>query len=144
MEAVAGTVGDMASNERSPSSALAAVGLDHVRLAYDYLDRGDTDGFVSLLDARAVLRRPCQPPLRGRAEVERHAGRQPAGRHTLGRVFGADRNVTAVGRFAGVDAAGRVVDVEFADVFTLAENGLLLSQQTFYFADPCGSSPAVL
>ena len=131
----------MASNERSPSDALVAVGLDHVRLAYDYLDHGDIDGFASLLDARAVLRRPCQPPLRGRAEVERHGGRQLVGQHTLGRLFAGNGNIAAVGHFAGMDVAGRLLDVEFADVFTVAESGLLLSQQTFYFTDPCGTPP---
>ena len=47
-------------------SAIALVARDHVRLSYEYLDRDDVDGYVSLLAPDVELRRPGRVPVRDR------------------------------------------------------------------------------
>ena len=56
------------------NAVVAGVGVEHVRLSYDYLDRGDIDGFGSLLAPDAVLLRPGGRDVRGRAAIERWLG----------------------------------------------------------------------
>jgi hypothetical protein len=115
------------------SDDVVAAGIDHVRLSYDYLDRGDIDGYASLLDTGAVLDHPGRAPVRGREAVRLACqdGFRTAGAHTVHIVHGGAGRVLAVGRFDG--PAG---SVEFADLFTISAHGLLLEQKCFYFLEP--------
>lgn len=110
------------------TTGVAAVGVDHVRLSYEYLDCGDADGYESLLDPGFVR----DEPVRGHGAVRRMRGR---GRHDVHDVFAADGRVAAIGRFRG-ESAAEGAEVDFADVFTLSEHGLLVRQRCFYFVHP--------
>lgn len=122
--------------QRTPSAAVAAASVDHIRLSYQYLDGGDIDGFASLLDPRAVVRRPGAAPARGRPEVERtewERFRRSRGHHMVDRVFAADGRAAAVGRFVPA-APGE--EYEFADIYTITDAGLLVARDTYFFAHP--------
>ena len=118
-----------------PSASVTAAGVDHVRLSYHYLDAGDLDGYGSLLDEQAQLRRPDAPPGHGRAQVVRLqkilAG--PMTRHEVVKVVAEGDTIAVTGRFTPPE---RDTAVEFADVFTLSDEGLLLSQHRYYFVAP--------
>jgi ketosteroid isomerase-like protein len=116
------------------SSAISLVARDHVRLSYEYLDRGDLDGYLSLLAPDIELRRPGRVPVRGRADAER--ADPPRGRHRLRAVFSVGQQVAATGHFTGEH--GRRLDVEFADIFAVTPDGLLVAQSTYYFTPPPG------
>ncbi|WP_156755307.1 nuclear transport factor 2 family protein [Actinokineospora pegani] len=119
--------------EAVPSAAVLAVAVDHVRLSYLYLDGGDLDGYGSLLHADAQFRRPDAADARGRAEVlEMLAARRVVGAHELFKVVADGDCVAAVGRHAGVDGVG----VEFADFFTIGDDGLILGCRRFYYLSP--------
>jgi hypothetical protein len=122
--------GHMAFDDRG--GPVAAVGMDHVRLGYAYLDRGDLDGYASLLDPGAVLDEPGFEPVRGRRAVVGFRTSRGGAEHELHDVFAADGRVAAVGRVRD-EGAG---DVDFADIYTLSEHGLLVSQRRFYFVNP--------
>jgi hypothetical protein len=111
------------------------MGIEHVRLSYLYLDQGDIDGYLSLLHTDISLLLPGEGEIRGRehaglfqARPERHA----AG-HLIHRVIGSGDWVAAEGRY--VCGAGRE-GVDFTEVFSLSEEGLLLSQKRYYFVPP--------
>ncbi|WP_432828440.1 nuclear transport factor 2 family protein [Dactylosporangium sp. CA-092794] len=116
-----------------PSAAATSAGVDHVRLSYVYLDSGDLDGYGSLLDEQAQVRRPDTPQGQGRAQTLRvHAGiAGPPARHELHRVVADGESVVVFGRYVRPP-----LDVEFADIFTLTDLGLLLGYQRFYFVAP--------
>jgi ketosteroid isomerase-like protein len=127
------------------SAAVTAAGLDHVRLSYQYLDSGDIDGFGSLLDEDVQVTRPDAPQGFGRAEVLRLHSQiaEPAVRHHIYKMVANGDCVAVMGRFIRVgDERGAVgarlggPDVEFADFFTLSDEGMLLSCRRFYFAPP--------
>jgi ketosteroid isomerase-like protein len=121
------------------SAAVAGVGADHVRLSYYYLDRGDVDGFASLLAPDAVLLRPGGRDVRGRAAIERWLASSVArgpGTNTVSSVSATADRVIATGRFSGHDADGHPRDVEFLDVFTIAPSGLLRSLKRYLFVEP--------
>jgi hypothetical protein len=109
---------------------VSAVGVDHVRLAYGYLDQGDADGYASLLDAGAVLEEPGRAPVCGRQAVAGARRARGRGEHDVRHVIAAGGRVAAIGRFR---PAGHGRAVDFADVYTLSEHGLLVSQRSYYF-----------
>ena len=117
-----------------PTTAATSAGVDHVRLSYVYLDAGDLDGYGSLLDEHAQVRRPDTPQSKGRAQIIRiHAAiAGPPTRHVLHRVVADGDSVVAFGRYVRPP-----LDVEFADIFMLTDVGLLLGYQRFYFVAPC-------
>lgn len=120
-----------------PESGPIAAAIDHVRLSYCYLDDGDLDAYCSLFTDEVVLRAPGLHPVSGRDELERVARKRRAGkhiRHQLFEVFGSDRRVAAVGRIAHLHAPA--ADVDFIDVFTVADCGLLSGRTTFLFTPP--------
>lgn len=127
------------STARPSTCGLAAAGVDHAWLSYHYLDSGDIDGYASLLDDDTVLRRPGVPTLRGRDEVERFHGRGGRRRtvHTVQNVFAAADRVVATGHVAD----GAFLDVDFADIFTLSENGLFVAKVTYFFTTPSWEKP---
>ncbi len=116
------------------SSAVAAAGLDHVRLSYHYLDRGDLDGYASLLDPGVVLDEPGHERVRGQGAVAELRRSRGHGEHDVHDVFAAGGRVAAVGRFTGGSDVRAGVD--FADIFTLSGHGLLVTQRRYYFVHP--------
>lgn len=141
-------------DRRTPPSATAA-GLDHVRLSYLYRDDGDLDGFGSLLHEDIQVTRPDAPQGRGRAEVLRlhHAIADPAVGHHIYKVVADGDCIAVMGRLTGARrmpggggvkevsggiarAAAGAPGVEFADFFTLSDEGMLLGYRRFYFAAP--------
>lgn len=125
---------------RAASAAVSAIGLDHARLCYDYLNCGDIDGYTSLFDADAVVRRPDAAPIHGRAALERSRHRQ--GRYLVRTAFSASGWVATTGSFVAEDHPERR-NVEFADIFTVGDSGLLIAQSTYYFVPPTpGQCPA--
>lgn len=119
----------------SVSQIVAAVGVDHVRLSYYYLDQGDLDEYASLLDSKAVLVLPRRGRVHGPGAVAAVRCSHQRGAHTLRAVFAVGGWVVALGRFVGVGHDGAGVDVDFADIFSLSEYGLLVEQSCFRSAD---------
>ncbi|HEV2777840.1 MAG TPA: nuclear transport factor 2 family protein [Actinophytocola sp.] len=100
-----------------------SVAMDHVRLSYCYLDDGDVDAYRSLFAEPAAGRAP---------QADRSC------RHLIYEVFGSGRRVAAIGRRLSQQpvAGERATDVHFVDVFTVADNGLLVDRMTF-LSPPC-------
>jgi hypothetical protein len=85
-----------------------AAGVDHVRLLYAYLDAGELDGCASLTHTG------------NREDALRVLAALPPGTHELRTVEAGDQTVTATGRWTGPTGT-----VDFADVFTLSDCGLI-------------------
>ncbi len=127
------TVGDP---RITPSTATTAAGTDHVRLSYLYLDAGDLDAYASLLDEAIQLTDPEFPPTRGRTEATRRAA-DTDGSHQLVRIVAEGDCVVAVGRYTARNTVPpRIYD--FADLFTLSAEALLLTRRRFYHLPPPG------
>lgn len=106
----------------TPSRVVTDSGVDHVRLAYHYLDAGDLDGYGSLLHAGTPLG----------ADLER-SGSAGARRHHITRIVAEGDCVIAMGRLAPQQR-------EFVDVFTLSAEGMLRGCRRYY---PAPAPPAV-
>ncbi|SEE01969.1 nuclear transport factor 2 family protein [Streptomyces sp. TLI_105] len=119
-----------------PADLVTAAGIDHVRLVYDYLDAGDLDSCASLLHDGVVLELPGLPPARGRAAVlHTHFGRPlPRARHEIDRVVGQGRSVVATGRRVAPGTDGQ--DLRFVDLFTIADDGMILACTRYYHVAP--------
>ncbi|MFI7672439.1 nuclear transport factor 2 family protein [Actinophytocola sp. NPDC049390] len=133
--------GDDSTEPVTSAVVVAGIGVEHVWLSYDYLDRGDVDGYGSLLAPDAVLVRPDGRDVRGRAAIEgwlaaRASG--TSGTNTVTSVFAAAGNVIAIGHYAGIDAEGHPRDVDFTDIFTIAPSGLLRSMKRYFFVHLSG------
>ena len=121
---------------RRASAAVAAIGLDHTRLSYAYLNCGDIDAYASLFHDDVVVRRPDATTIHGRDALEHMqtcGNDRPPGRYVVHHVFASDRRVAATGCYE-IAATGE--SVEFADIFTIAETGLILAQCTYFFVPP--------
>ena len=108
------------------------VGMEHVRLGYDYLNDGDFDAYGSLLDPEAVLVRAGSPPVLGRAAIERFWRCRWPSVHEMSEIIEDDPMISAVGRMIVRPPSG-VVDLRFRDVFTLSDYGLLLVHRAEYY-----------
>ncbi|WP_430789495.1 nuclear transport factor 2 family protein [Actinoplanes sp. G11-F43] len=115
-------------------TATTAAGVDHVRLSYHYLDTGDFDGYASLLDEHVRVQRPDMTLGDGRAEVVRTHARLagPPARHQIFKVIADGDGIAVTGRY--VTSGAKAVD--FVDVFTLTEYGMLLGYRRFYYLAP--------
>lgn len=111
-----------------PSSELTKAGADHVRLAYHYLDLGDFDAYASLLHEDVQVRGVADHPAHGRSDaaLQARAQRDPGAHHELYKLIADGDSIVAVGGYHQGEAP-----LEFADVFTLADNGLLLSHRRY-------------
>jgi ketosteroid isomerase-like protein len=118
-----------------PCSAVTAAGIDHVCLSYRYLDLGDIDGYLSLLDADMSLLLPSRQEIRGRERIGEFQAQpeQHTGEHMIHGVIGSGDRVVAEGRYVS-RSTGESVD--FTEVFLLSEEGLLRSQKRYYFVEP--------
>lgn len=119
-------------------------GVSHVQLSYHYLDTVDFDAYGSLLDEDAQVSRPDAAPGHGRAEVLRiqeEMARRYSGHH-VHRIVAQEYTVAVTGVTGlcdGPPTPGRqqeVRKVEFADFFTLTDEGMLLGYRRYYFAVP--------
>ncbi|MFI5761710.1 nuclear transport factor 2 family protein [Streptomyces sp. NPDC051563] len=99
-----------------PSPVITDSGVDHVRLAYHYLDSGDLDGYGSLLHAGSLG-----------AELEAPGG--AGARHHITRIVAEGDCVVAMGRLAPQQR-------DFVDVFTLSDEGMLRACRRYYSARP--------
>ncbi|GAA3000827.1 nuclear transport factor 2 family protein [Actinokineospora diospyrosa] len=118
------------------SAATTACGVDHVRLVYCYLDEGEFDGYASLLDEHVQVRGVGAQRASGREEAAHAARANPLGRHELHKVIAELDSVVVTGRYltpGGRDAEAAHFD--FADVFTISDDALVLSQRRFYYLD---------
>jgi len=119
-------------------------GVSHVQLSYHYLDTVDFDAYGSLLDEDAQVSRPDAPPSHGRAEVLRLQENMAwwYSRHHIHRIVAEGYTVAVTGvtdLCNGPPKPGRqqeVRKVEFADFFTLTDEGMLLGYRRYYFAVP--------
>lgn len=101
----------------TPSRVVTDSGVDHVRLAYHYLDTGDVDGYGSLLHSGTALG----------ADLERLGS--AGARHHVTRIVAEGDCVIAIGRLAPQQS-------EFVDVFTLSAEGMLRGCRRYYPAPP--------
>lgn len=127
------------SRRSARAAAVTSIGVDHVRLSYDYLDAGNLDAYGSLLDDNVHVRRPDAAQSRGRAQVQRlHAEvTGPPGRHLLEQIIADGDSIVVTGRFVRPPTPpAELVDVEFVDVFTLSDFGLLLGYRRYYYVAP--------
>lgn len=121
----------------APSAALTAAGVDHVRLSYHYLDSHDVEGYLSLLSEKVQIRYPGAVFMRGHEQAAsfHRAQSRMQGTHTLYQVFGQASHVVAIGRLVRAPSLctvrGEPTDVDFADVFVLDADGLILEQRRF-------------
>lgn len=114
---------------------VTAMGVEHVYLSYLYLNRGDVDGYLSLLHVGMTLHLPDGGQIRGRGPVGAYQS-QPdrlTGTHVIRHVVGSGDRAVAEGRLV-LRETGEAVD--FAEVFTLAPDGLLQSGKRYYFVPP--------
>ncbi|MFC9394294.1 nuclear transport factor 2 family protein [Streptomyces sp. NPDC057027] len=126
---------DTSTGLPGPADLVTAAGIDHVRLVYDYLDAGDLDSCASLLHDGVVLELPGLPPARGRAAVlHTCCGRTPRARHEVDRVMGQDRGVVVTGRRVVPGTGGQ--DLRFVDLFTIADDGMILACTRYYHVAP--------
>lgn len=129
----------MASDRGSLGSPLitpvTAMGIEHVRLSYLYLDQGDIDGYLSLLHSDITLLLPGEAEVRGRKRVATFQGRPEwlAADHLIHHVIGCGDRIAVEGRY--VSRRSRE-GVDFTEVFALSEEGLLRSRKRYYFVAP--------
>ncbi|MGB3438873.1 MAG: nuclear transport factor 2 family protein [Actinophytocola sp.] len=107
-----------------PSAAVTAIGVDHVRLLYAYLDAGELDGYASLVHEHASIRGLGPRDADSREDAVDMLRSWPPGTHVLSTIDPTDDGVTATGRYTG--PAGTV---DFVDVFTLSDCGLIHSHR---------------
>ncbi|WP_027344913.1 nuclear transport factor 2 family protein [Hamadaea tsunoensis] len=136
---------DKLSAARTGSAAVAAIGIDHARLSYAYLNNGDIDSYVSLFEPDAVVRSPEAEPIRGRAALEVARTADAPGtraRYLTQSVFASGNRVAVTGRLTRAVAAFGYQDVEFADIFTVGESGLFVEQSRYFFVSANAASPS--
>jgi hypothetical protein len=140
---------DRSSRGSSPITPVTAIGIEHVRLSYLYLDQGDIDGYLSLLHTDVSLHLPGRSEIRGRERIGAFRALTGRGRtdHLIQHVIGSGDRVAAEGRYipgggeggsgeGGVGEGGVGEGVDFIEVFSLSEEGLLRSQKRYYFLAP--------
>lgn len=116
-------------------STVTETGIDHVRLSYLYLNEGDIDGYLSLLDRKISLHLPRGREIIGREQVgsfRARAGRL-SGEHVIQHVIGNGDRIIAEGSFVSHSTGA---GVDFTEVFRLSPDGLLRSQKRYYFVEP--------
>jgi hypothetical protein len=126
---------DRGSRGNSPITPVTAIGIEHVRLSYLYLDRGDIDGYLSLLHADFSLLMPGEREIHGRDRIgvfqAQHA--QFAADHLIHHVIGSGDRVAVEGRYVSGEEGEDREGIDFTEVFSLSEEGLLLSRKRYYF-----------
>ncbi|MFJ5548072.1 nuclear transport factor 2 family protein [Streptomyces sp. NPDC093225] len=113
-----------------PSRVVTDSGVDHVRLAYHYLDTGDLDGYGSLLDPDVFDGGTGDPDVDVDADAEALAAGlerpgPPGVRHQITRIMAEGDCVVAIGRVAPQQR-------DFVDVFTLSAEGMLRGRRRYY------------
>jgi ketosteroid isomerase-like protein len=126
---------DRGSRGNSPITPVTAMGIEHVRLSYLYLDRGDIDGYLSLLHADFSLLMPGETEIHGRDRIGASQAQRAvlAADHLIRHVIGSGDRVAVEGRYVCGEGGD---DVDFTEVFSLSEEGLLRSRKRYYFVAP--------
>ncbi|ADJ46574.1 hypothetical protein AMES_4749 [Amycolatopsis mediterranei S699] len=124
-------VGDLPS--LTASAATTPCGVDHVRLLYRYLDTGEFDGYASLLDENVQIRGVGAAPAYGREAAAEAARAAPPALHELYKIIAAADSVVVTGRRLARDPGTGRAEFDFADVFTLSDDALVLSQRRFHY-----------
>lgn len=114
------------------STLTTDIAIEHILLSYLYLDKGDTEGYASLLDRAAHFEEPGHPTAHGpEASAALLLGRYgERGTHRPDRVIASGENIVVIG-----DLTPRKNEMrkhEFADVFAFNEHGLLASWRRFH------------
>jgi hypothetical protein len=112
-----------------PSAAVTTAGVDHVRLLYAYLDALEPDGYASLIHEDAHIRGVGPRDTNTRDDAVRTLRERPPGTHELWTIEPGDEFLTVTGRHTC-----RTGTVDFADVFTLSEYGLIHSHHRVHRA----------
>ncbi|GAA2267475.1 hypothetical protein GCM10010415_35750 [Streptomyces atrovirens] len=109
-----------------PTTLVTAVGAEHVRLMYHYLDRGDLDACGSLLDEQVRFELPGRAAVHGRNAVHRvrRALLRDGLPHHIERLVVRGASVVAVGRHAPL---GQREPIRFVDVLTLSPHAMVRS-----------------
>ncbi|WP_239647903.1 nuclear transport factor 2 family protein [Nocardiopsis ganjiahuensis] len=117
---------DTAGGRRQRSDQVARIGLEHVLLFYDYLDLGDLDSCMSLLDTGASFHLPLGRTARGKAESGALARTHLSGRgmHRIRRRRTDGETVVVEGDFTDL---GTLTTVGFTDLFGFSEHALISS-----------------
>lgn len=113
-----------------PASARASnIGHEHIRLSYEYLDRGDSEGYASLIDSEARFRGPGSRVARGPQEaIELLLDLLPApASHTLHRIVIEGDGAAVAGTLTTPDSGQR----DFVDFFSISDHALFLSWRRF-------------
>jgi steroid delta-isomerase len=103
-----------------------------IRAYYGNIDAQEIAAVLALFRPDAVYRR-AGSVIDGAAALERFfAGeRKIRGVHAVDRIWAIDNVVIAKGLFSGVGAAGDPRQVEFMDVWTFDDQGLVERRETF-------------
>ncbi|NKZ01889.1 nuclear transport factor 2 family protein [Nocardiopsis alborubida] len=114
------------------SASVSSIGVEHALLSYLYLDRGDPDGYASLVDGAARFEHPGFPVAFGSEEAAALVLKcyGSSGIHRPRRVVAADGDVVVTGVLTR--RAGGGDDQEFADLFAITEHGLLSSWRRYH------------
>ncbi|WP_239646113.1 nuclear transport factor 2 family protein [Nocardiopsis valliformis] len=117
---------DTEGRQRQRSDQVARIGLEHVLLFYDYVDRGDIEGYMSLLDAQVDFRLPPAGASRGKSESGALARTHfdSRGMHRVHRWRTDGETVVVEGDFTDL---GTLVTSEFTDLFGFSEHALISS-----------------
>ncbi|WP_017601298.1 nuclear transport factor 2 family protein [Nocardiopsis lucentensis] len=117
-----------------PGTSVSSIGAEHALLTYLYLDRGDVDGYASLVDGDARFEHPGFPVAHGAEAAAALALRccGSGGSHRPQRVITAERDVIVTGELVLQDTETEErSSEEFADLFAITEHGLLASWRRF-------------
>ncbi|MER5431207.1 nuclear transport factor 2 family protein [Streptomyces sp. NPDC002588] len=121
------------------SEILTALGVDHIRLAYHYADIGDVDGYDSLLDTDVEIDAAGFLHGSGRAQVLDRAKQlvPRQNRHHIHDIIADRHRVVVVGTACTRQPEATV---EFADVFTLSRDALILRQRRYLAVNESSTS----
>ncbi|MEJ1968658.1 MAG: nuclear transport factor 2 family protein [Rhizomicrobium sp.] len=106
--------------------------LATVKAYYGWIDTQEVERVLALFRPDAMYKR-AGSIIGGADALQRFFGgeRKIRGRHMIESVWAVGNTVISKGRFQGVGAAGDARDVEFVDVWTFDDCGLVERRETF-------------
>lgn len=133
------------------STAAAAAGVRHVLLTYHYRDIGDLEGLASLLADDVRFDQPGRPTRQGRSAVLEAHGVETTlhSQHELELVVAEEDVVVVRGRVVDSSPGSKRTTadgMEFVDLFTVSEHGLVRSCRRYHYLAPVehsGAGPGV-
>lgn len=121
----------------TPETANRVSRTRQVMRFYALVDSGDAPAMAALFAPDAVYRRPGYGPRIGPEGLLHFYTRERTireGGHVIERVVENGDDVAVFGAFHGVLHDGNPVDLEFADYFGFAQDGLFARRDTYFFA----------